>query len=354
MFANGCEEELGCDMKNQVNPSTNTNKDTAKDLPLVSVLIPAYNHESFVEQAVRSVWNQSYKNLEIIMIDDGSSDNTGLLAHRLQEESPIRMKVLSRENNGLCKTLNECLSLANGEWIALLASDDFYHPEFISENMKMVLAERNYLVAVHCDAVQVDEVGRFGAKHSEVTTRPPYSGKCFYDLVHKRGRIVASTLFTSMEMFKQLSGFDDALVAEDYDLHLRISRIATFKYIPKALVYKRYLKTSLGRQPWRWAAGNVVALRKHADLLGESLPKILGLELGRLSMACFSQGAVMHGLKLGRESIKKMDSNRDRVAILAKILVFFPFLITRYVVWKSIPHVHMEKMRKLKRFIRCH
>lgn len=320
--------------------------------PLVSVLIPAYNHEQFVEQAVRSVWNQSYKNIEIILIDDGSSDNTGLLAHRLKEESPICMKVLVRENRGLCKTLNECLSLANGEWVSLLASDDYYHPEFVSESMDAALAENDVLVAVHCDAVRVDEAGRLGVKHGEVATKPPYNGKCFYDFVHKRGHIVATTLFTSMEVLKRVNGFDEELVAEDYDLHLRISRFVPFKYIPKALVYKRYLKTSLARQPWRWAAGNVIALQKHADLLGDSLPKVLGVELGRLSIACFSQGAIMHGISLGRESIKIMESNHDRAIVLAKILIFSPLAISRYIVWKYIPHVHMEKVRKVKRYLR--
>ena len=101
------------------------------ELPLVSVLMPAYNHQQFVEQAVRSVWAQTYKNIELIVIDDGSSDRTLEILKRLSLQSPISMKVDTHANQGICRTLNKCFDLSRGELIAFLASDDQYSEKFI-------------------------------------------------------------------------------------------------------------------------------------------------------------------------------------------------------------------------------
>ncbi|MDY3694521.1 MAG: glycosyltransferase family 2 protein [Proteus mirabilis] len=100
------------------------------DLPLVSVVIPAYNAQDYLERAVNSVLNQSYNNIEIIIINDGSSDNTLNIIEKLSRTYK-EIIFLSHENQGISKTRNRGIEVAKGEYICFLDSDDTYEPEFL-------------------------------------------------------------------------------------------------------------------------------------------------------------------------------------------------------------------------------
>ncbi len=101
-------------------------------LPLVSVVIPAYNHEPFIAEAIDSVARQDYPYLEIIVVDDGSQDAT----YKQAEQSLVRCgwpyRLVRQDNRGAHAALNYGISLAQGEYIAILNSDDRYHPQRIS------------------------------------------------------------------------------------------------------------------------------------------------------------------------------------------------------------------------------
>jgi glycosyltransferase involved in cell wall biosynthesis len=91
--------------------------------PLISIIIPAYNHEKFIGQAVASVLHQSYENLELIVIDDGSTDKTADVIGQYHDK---RMTYIFQENEDAPNTINRGLSLANGDYISILNSDDVY------------------------------------------------------------------------------------------------------------------------------------------------------------------------------------------------------------------------------------
>ena len=93
----------------------------------ISVIIPVYNTEKYVEKAVRSVMDQTYRNLEIICVNDGSSDSSGKILHRLQQEDP-RIIIIEKENGGLGDARNAGLAKATSEWISFLDSDDTIQP----------------------------------------------------------------------------------------------------------------------------------------------------------------------------------------------------------------------------------
>lgn len=103
--------------------------------PLVSVIIPCYNHEAYVIEAIQSIIDQDYENIELIIIDDGSNDNS---IAKIEEMAPIcqkrfkRFEFRSRPNKGLCATLNEALDWCKGEFFSPLASDDVALPHKIS------------------------------------------------------------------------------------------------------------------------------------------------------------------------------------------------------------------------------
>jgi len=98
--------------------------------PLISILLPAYNHAQYITDTVESIWRLSYPNVEIVLIDDGSRDETFAIAQALQARSPLPMRASRQQNSGLSVTLNRALALAAGEYVAVIASDDAYCGRF--------------------------------------------------------------------------------------------------------------------------------------------------------------------------------------------------------------------------------
>ena len=114
---------MNCDMFNQLNIN-----ETKKD-PLISIIIPVYNVAPYIREALDSAVNQSYKNLEIISIDDGATDESGQICDEYKTDP--RLTVIHQKHQGPGKARNTGLDIATGEYIAFLDPDDAYHPDFI-------------------------------------------------------------------------------------------------------------------------------------------------------------------------------------------------------------------------------
>ena len=100
---------------------------------LVSVLIPAYNHEKYIKKAIESVLNQTYKNIEVIVEDDCSTDNTVREIKKIKDK---RLKtIFSKKNKGPVKTMNHLLSICKGDYIAILGSDDVWYPDKLEKQL---------------------------------------------------------------------------------------------------------------------------------------------------------------------------------------------------------------------------
>lgn len=130
---------------------TGSSSETAGRTPLVSVLIPAYNHERYVETAVRSVLGQDWPRIELLVIDDGSTDATWDVLQRLRPECERRFErlVLKRQENcGMCETINRLRTLARGEFVAIIASDDAYLPGALRALAEKLMTDPGLVLAV--------------------------------------------------------------------------------------------------------------------------------------------------------------------------------------------------------------
>jgi FkbM family methyltransferase len=257
-------------------------------LPLVSVLMPAYNHERFVEQAVRSVWEQSYKNIELIVIDDGSSDGTLKILRELDSISPISMQVHTQANQGICRTLNKCFAISNGVWVAHLASDDQYRENFIERMVNESNVHPHDLTVLHCDAIGIDERGRESYRLSKIRNVPPLDGDAFFSIVYGRAFIVSSTMFLSRHLMEKVGPYDENLKAEDFDIHLRLSRLARFVFLNEPLFLARNVEGSLGSRRRVWSDDIFTALAKHESVIGPEYEQIITNRHKRLAIACYS------------------------------------------------------------------
>ncbi|NNL54778.1 MAG: glycosyltransferase family 2 protein [Woeseia sp.] len=130
-------------------------------LPLITVRIPAYNHEQYVCSALDSVKRQEYGNIEIVIIDDGSTDNTAARISEWIESNGGDIKVVfrSRKNRGVSATINELVDMSNGDYLVGLASDDELLPESIVRRYEY-LKRHPHKMAVFGDSIVVDADGK--------------------------------------------------------------------------------------------------------------------------------------------------------------------------------------------------
>jgi alpha-1,3-rhamnosyltransferase len=185
--------------------------------PLVSIVIPCYNHAQFVQETIQSVIDQDYENIELIIIDDGSNDSSVEVIQEMIpacEERFVRFEFRHRSNKGLSKTLNESLIWCKGEYYFPLASDDIIYPSIITKEVAL-LERRAECGMCHAHAESIyskPDVENDRAELHEFT---------FQQIINKN-RIYAPTAMIRMSVLKELGGFDEELYIEDWDMWLRL------------------------------------------------------------------------------------------------------------------------------------
>lgn len=125
---------------------------------MISVIVPVYNVDKYLERCVESIQNQSYKNIEILLIDDGSKDNSGDICDKLASKDS-RIIVIHKENGGLSSARNTGLDIAKGQWISFVDSDDYIHRDML--NNLHNCATCNGVAMAICGFTMVDEDGKY-------------------------------------------------------------------------------------------------------------------------------------------------------------------------------------------------
>ncbi len=229
------------------------------DLPLVSVIIPCYNHEKYLEQSILSVINQTYKSIELIVIDDGSKDNSVEMIKNLQKTSDF--KFIVQENMGVCKTLNKAIKLSTGKYISILASDDYWDLTKIEKQVN-ILENSN---SEFCFAQAVE----FDAKEKKEIFPKEVNLNRINKIIFIKNIVPAGTIFFTRNLYNQLNGFDENLKMEDWDFVVRSSYLTNFSFIKEPLLYYRshdsnIMKTRSRRETYK---DKVVMLSKNFNLV---------------------------------------------------------------------------------------
>ena len=196
--------------------------------PLVSVIIPTFNRAEVVSRAVNSVLNQTFKDFECIVVDDGSTDETDSVLRRFAD----KIKVVKTENRGVSAARNLGAKLAAGKYIAFLDSDDEWKPQKLQKQFDF-MQKSGFRIS------QTDETwvrnGKFVNK-SVKYIRP--SGDIFYNCLEVCA-VTPSSVMMERGLFFEYGGFDETIpVCEDYDLWLRMSLKERFGLIDEPLIIK--------------------------------------------------------------------------------------------------------------------
>jgi alpha-1,3-rhamnosyltransferase len=204
---------------------------------LVTVGIALYNHEKYIKECLESIINQTYDNLEIIVIDDGSKDSSYNIAKEVLESQTRRKYILkTRPNIGMCNTLNEIIELASGEYISFIGSDDFWHKDKIKKQAKY-LDEHPDIALVHCNSYLVDGdskvYGEFDCSSSKT------EGDLFHGLIMGSAVINTPGNFYRTSVYEKIGKYDPQFRWEDDDFWQRLTKIYKVGFINEFLTYYR-------------------------------------------------------------------------------------------------------------------
>lgn len=223
------------------------------ELPLVSVVIPCYNRDQYIRETIESVLNQTYNNIELIVVDDGSTDNSRDLLESFKGE----MKLLEhpgRVNKGQSAALNLGIKASRGKYISFLDSDDLFAPDKIEKQVEFLEKNPQYGL-VYGNGHAINEEGEllypfYGDDHCEISDPNKILLDCYFLLPNnsllKRDVLDASGLF------------DETLrAAQDHDQLIRIAEVTTVAYINEFLFYYRRHKNSISQRSakLRWKNG---------------------------------------------------------------------------------------------------
>ena len=214
-----------------------------KNKPTVSVIIPTYNRANLIEKAIKSVLKQIYKDFEIIVVDDGSTDNTGEIIRGFKDKR-VRYIKKYKENKGSSVARNIGIKVARGKYIAFLDSDDEWLPEKLDKQIKVLQSESPEVGVVYSNLLYIDENGKNMSKFRN----PKKEGYIYEDLLGNNYVGTDSTLLIRKECFNRVGLFDDLLnTQQDWDMWIRIAKYYRFVLIKIPLVKYRLHSNQISR-----------------------------------------------------------------------------------------------------------
>lgn len=190
---------------------------------LVTIGVPLYNHSPYIVECLASLVQQSYQPIEIIVIDDGSTDDSYEVAKRYLESQTHNKnyQISSRKNRGMCHTLNEIAHKAQGEFISFIGSDDFWTLDKVADQAAYLQTNPD-ITLVHSSSVQIDASGQ---QLREMRYRKKIkSGYLFQDLVKGLAKINTTSHMYRHSVYEDIGFYDPAFSFEDTDFWLRLSK----------------------------------------------------------------------------------------------------------------------------------
>ncbi len=211
--------------------------------PLVSIIMPAYNAAEYIAAAIESVLSQNYRNFELIIVDDGSTDNTKDIIAGFKDE---KIKYFYKENAGAASARNLAIKKSKGDFLITLDADDMIAPDFIAKHLQQ-FEKHPETDLVYCDDYLIDEDG----KPTQVSERPEYPDRksLIKDLFRYGCPIVPFRTCIRKSVFDKIGFFDeDLLVGEDYDMMRRFVKSGLkIHHLKDALYLRRIIPNNLSR-----------------------------------------------------------------------------------------------------------
>lgn len=229
--------------------------------PRVSVIVPAYNAAVYLPYALESVLRQGYPDWEIVLVNDGSTDQTSAVADAYRARLQDRFQYIYQPNRGLPAARNTGIRAARGEFIALLDADDVWLPHRLERSVRIMDAEPATGL-VHARVMRINAQGTITG---QLKVDPKYmSGRIAHNLYARRAHIVCPTVMFRKSCLELSGWFDEAMQAtEDRDLWFRIALHYPITFIDEVLAHYRLSPSSMTSNLDRLLKGQLYFVAKH-------------------------------------------------------------------------------------------
>jgi len=215
-----------------------------KTFPLVSILIPCYNHEKYVLETLNSVLSDTYPNKEIIIIDDGSKDSSDAQISNWVtiNKNKIAIKYFTRNNRGICYTLNELIGISNGKYIIPLASDDILINDTIFDRVQMLENNPDKMVLLSdAEVINGEGVTIFSSsmEFHKVNKHNYYTRNGIMKQTMVNLGISGATVLINKDIYDIIGGYPKDIIAEDWYFYQRAAGIGKILfYDQKVSLYR--------------------------------------------------------------------------------------------------------------------
>ncbi len=245
--------------------------------PLISVIIPVYNRFEMAKEAVSSVIGQSYRNIEVIVVDDGSIDMTPVIEAYFRDDQ--RVKYIRINHSGMPGFVrNKGVEISSGKYLAFLDSDDLWMENKLEKQIKTLNSNSKYKV-VHSREAWI----RNGKTVSQAGFNHKRFGNIFSDALAKC-IIGPSTVLLEKNLYLSLGGFrNDLEIAEDYELWLRLTNSNDVAYIDEALITKR--AGHIGQLSEKYGQIEIFRIRGLKELVEQHYFKLENQKLAELELS---------------------------------------------------------------------
>lgn len=267
-------------------------------IPKASIIMPCYNHAAFINDAVNSILNQSCPDLELIVVDDHSRDESAAILRSLGKADSRLKLVFHEHNQGASRSRNAGLKLAQGEYVGFCDADDLWKSDKLARQIQLFEKWPDCDVT-YCDSEIIDESGRFTGEYFSHQFPPPTpaTGDLFEVLCSRNFVNMTTVMVRRQEVGARLL-FDESIKwVEDWWQWIRLSRYHRFLYEPVALAAYRVhpastgftQKTGISRNRWKVGRRN---LRAHPDMPARLMALVwyqMGMELcalGKRTLGC--------------------------------------------------------------------
>jgi glycosyltransferase involved in cell wall biosynthesis len=216
--------------------------------PAVTVILPAFNAQQYIESACQSILEQTFRDFEFIIINDGSTDNTLAILQELARKDP-RIKLISRANTGYVVALNEGIALAQGEFIARMDADDISLPMRFEKQVAYLRANLD-CVMLGTNVVQMDHAGALIGPMPDIAFG--HDG-LNHALLRRGWPIVHPTIMARTSAIKSVGGYVPELCPnEDHDLFLRLAEVGRIENLTEILLhYRKHAASISSKDPER-------------------------------------------------------------------------------------------------------
>jgi len=272
----------------------------------VSVLMPVYNAEKYLAKAIESILEQTFKDFEFIITNDGSTDGS-LDIMRKYAAVDDRIRVIDRENRGLIYTRNEGLNASTGQFIALMDADDISFPNRFQKQLDFLNTHQKH-VAIGGQAILIDADGDILAPFNVRETHNEIDGA---HLDSHGGAIVNPSSMIRKSSILQVNGYHDAFkCAEDLDMWLRLGEVGSLANLPDTLIYYRQHLESIGyarrKEQFESAIAAVKAAcnRRSIKLPEEILPNEANFNPSTTAEVYIKWGWWAHGVENHKTAMK--------------------------------------------------